>query len=233
MRLQKYLTEEYAYGKFLKSVQIECKPYLNDIKKYNITPFFRGIQNLNVYGDTFGSKEIRQDRKPKGMDTIKFRILNTWLEENGHVRRDRAVIASSSASHASIFGEVCVIFPTGDYSYTWIKGKDMNQFYSDSENYKALQCLYYLTMTKEELNDFFWHMEGDWNIREKLIKMYGENIVNNYKSIVKQIFTTNKQMDVAYDNMYEIWFGGTTKYYYMPVKNDYYDALHRGIKWQE
>jgi hypothetical protein len=63
MRLQKYLTEEYAYGKFLKSVQTECKPYLNDIKKYNIKPFFRGIQNLNVYGDTFGSKDIRQNRE--------------------------------------------------------------------------------------------------------------------------------------------------------------------------
>lgn len=138
-RLKQYIIEstiaQSRYDDFVelkKVVTKDCKKYLGLLKGKK--PFMRGVVTgsdhfIPVYEEgpfTLCKKKVRQNRRPRGTDIQTFNKLNKVLEKEGHVRRDRAVMATASRSNAGNFGRVSFIFPIGNFNYTYVERGDFN-----------------------------------------------------------------------------------------------------------
>ena len=127
MKFSQYITEKQEVTQsqldyYNELIKVDCKPYLNLIKGKD--PLYRGMY---VGGEAAGTKKVRTDRIPKGMDKITFEKFNKWLQKNKHNRRDQSVICTSNLKWAKSFSsKLYVIFPIGKFSYTWIASKDVN-----------------------------------------------------------------------------------------------------------
>lgn len=230
MKFLKYLNEETNeeyYQGWLKNLKEDCQPYLNDIKKFGMKwPFWRG---MNVSKHYPGTRNIRKDRFPKGMSEDKAEFLNNWLEEHGHLRRDKSVMATSSAKHTGKFGETCMIFPIGDYKFTYVKMDDIN-YYNHKDIYGAIETAYLLS---DYNKSFFKTIKTDKNkIKNSMINIYGEDVVKNMNKIMNDNFVSNKNLKEAYDEKWEIWFGGS-QYYYFPFYSLFKEDFIRKMEFGE
>jgi len=119
MRFKKYNDSgELLY--FLNKVKKECKPYLKLLS--GRTPLYRSMNRIIV---NMGQKNVRKNRIPMGTPSNVFPKINKWLQENGHVRRDRCVIARSEKNY--LFGRPYIIFPISRINYTWVSAVDWNE----------------------------------------------------------------------------------------------------------
>lgn len=193
MRLQQYINEniEHFLNKMSSDIQKvirkDCKKYLKLVKSTG--PFFRGsIVNFN-FGEIL-KKNVRQDRHPQGTSDINFKRLNKWLDKNGHVRRDKAVSATSDEGNSMDFGVSYLFFPIGNFNYTWIKAFDVNL---DDNS----------TGWVQRNIDYFFDYDDEY-----YLKMSDKD-----KKKFPKWFTTNKGIKTAHNNGYEIWFD--CKSYYL------------------
>lgn len=187
MKFKKWIDEEdqKAIDFFNNEIKPNCKKYFK-INSIN-TPLYRGVSNIN---SLFGIKDVRKNRKPLGTNNDAFKIINNFLDKKGHTRRDRSISATSKKSDLDIFGTPCVIFPKGDFKYTWIKLGDFNHWGGwDKQGYSKVA-------------DF---LMGDTFSDKK-----NEEILNNINSIL----TTNKDLKTAIQKKYEVWFD-CKNYYFM------------------
>jgi len=165
MKFKTYLNEENI-GIFNKNIQKDCQYYLNITK--GIYMFKRGLQNQTK---GYGVKSVRQDREPRGMNRWEFENLNKWLDENGHVRRDKAMIAANLKGSSSIFGPVYHVFPIGKFNYTWLWANDMN-FNDSSTNWKSYYVREFLKFGKEKVPEFEVYFHTNKGIKEAWINEY-------------------------------------------------------------
>lgn len=136
------------------------------------------VFNRGMFVEKFGKRKVRQDRIPQGTAESTFKIFNKWLESNGHTRRDKAVIARNEANdNANDFGPLYYIFPIGKFKYTWIKAKDVN--IADGKT--------------------------GWG-GSKSLDLFFEDSFDETRYIFENYFTTNKGIEEAWKNQYEIWF---------------------------
>jgi hypothetical protein len=196
MKFNTYLLETtgpyaYAIDAAVDQIEKDCASYLNALQDASIKkPFCRGT-NVSDYNNLVPpilySKLTREDRRPRAMPRKDFDELNKWLEENGHLRRDNTVIATSKED-IGLFGRPCWFFPVGKFNYTFVKSKDIN--YSDAYASNACRDIIknwpVYPLTKEEN------------------KILNSNII------------TNKDIHTAYRKNYEIWFA-CKEYYLVPM----------------
>jgi hypothetical protein len=125
--IREYLTESHYKGITMDKgtagtlIKRDCKKYLGLLKGKE--PLRRGM-TISLQDGILFKRSVRQDRKARLTVPERSGIANKWLEKNKHVRRDRAVIASSK--ERKVFGYEYYIFPIGKFNYTWIRGKDWN-----------------------------------------------------------------------------------------------------------
>ena len=189
MRLLHYINESViqeidSVDDFNELMHKNCKPYLKLIQGKD-HPLYRGMSS---YHGWMGEKKVRQDRIPKGMGSYQAALLNTWLKSKGHVRRDKAVMASSS-SHVRIHGDRYFIFPIGKFDYTWIRANDIN--------------------IDDPLTG--WYQGAVQDAIE-----YGFDDMKDYKRLPKEFdeyFYTNKGFNIAYEEGYEIWMNPKSYYF--------------------
>ena len=204
-RLIKYINE--GIGEFIrmtpslqsKLIKKDCKYYLNLTK--NTGPFNRATHE-NSQPDEIIKKKTRQDRIPIGMGSDVFDGFNKWLQKNGHVRRDKAASASNSGPSLSKFGNVYYFFPIGKFNYTWVKTKDIN-----IDDRKA-------GWRQNEVDLFFFNQETEYKHQIPTNKKFIELSIKKFPTW----FTTNKGIEIAYKNKYEIWFD--CKKYYLVNRNN-------------
>ena len=128
MRLERYITEaniKVVTGEEEKAkdlIQKDCRYYLKLIG--NLKPFKRLGVSTTTDGDMLLSNTVRQNRKPSGTFEDDFKKVNKWLKANGHVTRDKGLMARSNSD----FGltDQFYIWPIGKFNYTWIKAYDFN-----------------------------------------------------------------------------------------------------------
>lgn len=197
MRFQNYLIETLTDVKDIEmKIMLECKPFLKTLKDLGGL-FYRGIES----NDYFLEKPIREDRIPKGMNPTGFKKLNAWLERNKHLRRDKAVIATSEETRSTMFGNKYFFFIPGDFQYTWLYAKDTNfewTFKSDSFKEAMIYFLAQNSTSNYEKNrkQSVIHMKPIWQ------KIFNKN------------FVTNKDIKIAFEHGYEIWFKNDEMKYY-------------------
>ena len=164
----------------------ECKKYIKLLKQHNLKPFYRGIYEHVNKGESY-RKKVRQDRKPSGTPDNEFEMFNRWLSKNKHTRRDKSVSVTSSLWNAETFGNGYYFFPIGKFNYTWIKAKDLNL---DDER----------TGWEWSFMNYIFDYEEDYSTE------VGKNLVRKVKKVFPTYFTTNKGIEIAWKNSYEIWF---------------------------
>lgn len=221
MRLNKYLIEAKGVSAedIFNDIKKKCKPYLRLIKGRE--PLYRGIHDITGSKATFydeedvlvnktdvglgyGIKKVRQDRIAKGTRKTDFKLVNKWMEGNGHVRRDKAVSVTSSLLAAKFFGSNSWIFPIGNFNYSWVKSPDFNH---------TNKAVGYFTADWECDTDL------DATIWEFLQAYYNGTLDSRTKQADLEYFvTTNKGFDEAYKKGYEIWIS-CKEYYYILVRN--------------
>jgi hypothetical protein len=128
------------------------------------------------------------------MNSDTFKKLNKWLQDNNHVRRDKAVIAANIGDNIfqNMFGQVYYIFPIGKFNYTWLKSRDINM--------KDISSGWY----EYAVDNFFIYGEKTFDSDYKI----------NLNKPFKEYFTTNKGIEKAWKEYYEIWFDCKEYYYF-------------------
>lgn len=190
------LKEDMHIDDINKMIHQDCKHYLNITQGKYI--FKRGM----LYVDIFGKKQVRQDRKPRGMKTELFEKLNKWLQKNGHIRRDKAVIAANIKNTTSMFGDVYWMFPIGKFDYTWLMAKDMNM-YDDRTGWDSLS----------------------------VEKFFERGFVNDIPGEFKDYFVTNSSLKMAWTQHYEIWFNCKEYYYFSTSMFGWNDKKKELVQW--
>lgn len=191
------LKEDMHIDEINKMIHQDCKHYLNITQGKYI--FKRGMKN---HRDIFGKKQVRQDRKPRGMKPEVFEQLNNWLQKNNHVRRDKAVIAANIKSTTSMFGDVYWMFPIGKFDYTWLMAGDMNMS-SDTTGWDSI--------APEEFFRFG----------------YSDSITGEFKDY----FVTNSSLNFAWKQQYEIWFNCKEYYYFSSNDFGWHDKKKELVQW--
>jgi hypothetical protein len=187
MKFEQYLkNNKDPQDQLLRNINKNCQYYLSLLKKNSILPFERGMdifsKGIQRY---YGKRAVRQNRRPHGMGYLKAKDLNEILEKYHHVRRDKAVFATSDSYHGEKFGKLYYIFPIGDFSYTWYNSTESDINF----DYKTLKLL----------DDYR-------NIKDTTQKDRLEEEINKR-------FITNNKIKTAYTSKHEIWFD-CKEYYY-------------------
>lgn len=181
--------------KIIDLVNKDCQFYMKLNPNFKTNPLYRGIKGSSLDILDMGMKATRTDRRPKGMDSLVFKVFNKWLSDNGHLIRSNSVSVSSDKKSAGMFGNAYVIFPIGKFDYTWVKSKDIN--ISDIRTgWKDFNI-------EDALWDDIKGRKGEYD-REEAKKLSG-------------YFKTNNGIDEAITNGYEIWMN-PKQYYIMTEK---------------
>jgi len=166
-----------------------CKSYLKLIK--GLLPMYRGMSTKHISGE----KTVRKNRKPLGMSVKEANMSNKWLEENGHARRDKSVLCTSSTKHLELFGSRCFIFPLNPIvKYTWIDAEDIN--IADFTTGWGVGLL----------KDYLTNQRG-------VVNLDAEHRVSNAKKDVPDYFHTNNLFRKAHTKGYEMWIECSSYYY--------------------
>ena len=192
MRLEQYVNENINH--FIDEMPIDtqnlirrnCKKYLKLMN--SMGPFYRGMYRKLKPGQII-VRQVRKDRSPMGMNKTLFKKLNKWLSDNGHIRRDKSVCVISNYDDAQEFGEPSYFFPIGNFKYSWIKSKDIN---IDDFSTEWIQSNV----------DYFFDDEHEYEMSDHIDRKE-----------FPTFFTTNKGIEIAYRNKYEVWFD--CKEYYL------------------
>lgn len=162
-----------------------CKQYLKLIKNMP-TPFYRGIDNVHVI--PFGIKKVRKDRVPNGMSVEEAIWLNNWLSKNGHSRRDESMMVTSDVDQVDLFGSPYYVFPLDPIKgFTFIRSLDVN------------------------LPDRKTGWDEMATMKAMEIDRNGGDIDKEYRSLdiekpFSEYFVSNKRIEEAHKNGYELWF---------------------------
>jgi len=229
MRLNKYINEESenitnVANDAAKILEKECQYYLNLLKSNRIKPFYRGI---GVYKPTLLMKKYtRTDRRSSGMNDFIFKNLNDYLKISNHTRRDNSVIATSSYMNAEGFGKVYYIFPEGKFNYTWITSGDLNikRLYKKPSQYQKLIEFFILYTTKYKRPRTPIEKLKSISVRTPITKL--KSISDDSLSEIKELFTTNKDIHIAYTKEYEIWFD-CKSYYLLEINIGDMEVINR------
>ena len=114
-------------NKVVDFIRANCTKWLAETNNGRYT-FFRGIR-ANMASYHAFTKTVRTDRQPRDSIPLGHDTYNAMIEAVGGIAdRSNSVFATSKYSEArnygTLGGQASVIFPIGDYHYTWSKKWD-------------------------------------------------------------------------------------------------------------
>lgn len=114
------LTEDNAPSKegVLNFIKKNCQQYIQENPEWMTSLMYRGIQ-INS-DDDIVVKSIRSDRRPLDTNHFLHELYNDALKNAGFTAtRSNSMFCTGSKITANQYGMVCVVFPIGNFSYTW------------------------------------------------------------------------------------------------------------------
>lgn len=106
--------EEYA-DRVSPIIHKECAKWINEAGPSNFV--YRGA---GKWPYPVSLRDVRKDRKPKDTQLNRHAIFNQMIEEvGGTADRTNSAFVVGSPRIAREYGTVHVVFPVGDYTYTW------------------------------------------------------------------------------------------------------------------
>lgn len=104
--------------KIIKYIKTNCKPWLSKTQNGKLIAY-RGSRTLAGSGKAF-VKATRTDRKPKDTGLNRHETFNNLIAvAGGTANRSNSLFCTSSPNQAASYGTVYVMFPVGNFKYTW------------------------------------------------------------------------------------------------------------------
>lgn len=131
MRLLKFLNEELdrdetvkrLYTTLQSTIIKDCQPFLKEkVVLYKGAKFISG--SAPDTGISLSKFDVPAYRPPRDAPLRLDKFVNSWLENNGYVRRDKSVICTGDKRFAATFGPVHMLFPIGNFKYSYCQTKD-------------------------------------------------------------------------------------------------------------
>lgn len=157
-----------------------------------------------------GFRDVRKNRSAQGTNSKVFKEFNKWLKKNGHNKRDESFMVSSGYGEARDFGNVYYIFPIGKISYTWAETKDINMD-DDRTNWKL------------DTVDYYDFNKDKFTLDKPL---YGYDLLKPFP----KYFHTDKGIDKAIKNKYEIWIN-CKEYMFALAENNWNSKKQLMVKY--
>lgn len=132
---KQFIAEDEDFDdELMQLIKKDCGPFLE--KSRNRGLIFRGVRGLtqdNVAGTVFDpidegeikywKKQVHKDRKPKDINVGIHKEIDQWFDkEFGIKARSQSMFClGQNGRKVSLnqYGEVCVVFPIGDFKYVW------------------------------------------------------------------------------------------------------------------
>jgi hypothetical protein len=100
----------------------DCKPFLEKIDFAGRGAEYYVYRGLRTGVDVFAKLNVRKDRKPKDMPPEFHEALNDYLVKKfGIPYRSESIFVTSRRNDAASYGDVCYVFPIGDFTFIWDK----------------------------------------------------------------------------------------------------------------
>lgn len=112
------LTESKApsNSSVIEFIQKNCKQYIQENPEWVTKLLYRGIDNY----DDIAIHQIRTDRRPLDTNPFLHDLYNDSLKKAGFTAiRTNSMFCTGKKAIASQYGAVYVIFPIGNFAYTW------------------------------------------------------------------------------------------------------------------
>lgn len=109
------------YKKVSAKIMHQAKSYIGEVRQ-PLQLLYRGYE---MFADQPFQRDYREDREPKDSSKDLTNIFNLAIDSaGGKADRNNAIFVSGNARTASIYGQVYVVFPMGNFDYTWHKDID-------------------------------------------------------------------------------------------------------------
>jgi hypothetical protein len=111
--------EIVAGGRMVAGViQKECRPYLEQ-RASDGQELYRGFGNLSAYSLAV-IKNVREDRVPRDSSNLQNMFFIDLIAHKGcKANRNNSTFVTVSRNKADGFGQPHIIFPIGEFSFTW------------------------------------------------------------------------------------------------------------------
>lgn len=108
-------------AKVAKYINKNCQPWLQQTSR-GLFLAYRGFRRDPKHHLAF-VKAVRKDRVPRDTGSQRHMEFNHFIRRAGKVaNRTNSVFLTSNRTHAGDFGEVFIVFPVGQFNYTWLPG---------------------------------------------------------------------------------------------------------------
>ena len=172
--------------KVAKFIKEHCQPWLSQTRNgYQVV--YRGLKGVNNFGedarlaDNFAFiKDVRSDRKPKDTAPSLHALFDELIAKAGKVaNRSNSMFVTGSPSRAKEYGKLFVVFPVGEFNYTW--SYEYEDWYNDAP------------ADDPEFEIFFpKYIEGDDNSLKKAIDSNNEIMIKCKAAVyINDHFFTN------------------------------------------
>lgn len=138
---------------FVQQIMEKCKPYLSEINgDLGNYPLYRGTKRKHKPGTKL--THYSEPRAPVNTDLETHALFNQIIQEAGKTaNRSNAIFTSGSLAVAKRYGDTDLVFPIGDFYYTW-----------------STQVADWYVITQRELEDLEDSIRGDDNSLKQAIK---------------------------------------------------------------
>jgi hypothetical protein len=166
--------------KVAQFIKTKCKPWFQESEKGK-HKFYRGFQR--GANEVAFTKKVRTNRQPKDSGKREHEAFNTLIKlGGGKANRSNAVFASSDRYVAEEYGQVFVVIPVGEYTYTW------HDYYDDWTGMVPWGEL--LTVKKVEKKTS-GKKKTKLELQYEELRGTYEKAVGDHKALLKKIFTDN------------------------------------------
>lgn len=127
-----FLNEEFSVNKILELLN-QCKPFLNDWKKTNMSSYLYSGRKAN---SIWFEKNVRKDRKPMSTPIDVHNIIDKRFHEIFGIKaRSQSIFCVSDINMAKSYGKAYYIFPKGKYDIIW--SNEISDLYTELQEYIA------------------------------------------------------------------------------------------------
>lgn len=127
MRWEQLNENDLDVSNIIEYINTHCKKYLSENPNFLNTPLYRGMKESSE----ILIKNIRSDRKPLDSSSLYHKIFTDGFKDAGiAATRDNSIFCTGNNADASRYGNVYVIFPIDDFSFSY------SPSISDLYNYK-------------------------------------------------------------------------------------------------
>lgn len=100
----------------VSTIKERCQPFL----RMTDAPLYRGYRFPIGHMMKIEVQAVNKNRQPRDSKLFSHKLVDDWFYENHNIRpRSQAIFCTGAYRTASMYGEVCYLFPVGQFKFVW------------------------------------------------------------------------------------------------------------------